>query len=201
MTRACYLETKKEYTVRVKNEEYRTREHLYLHELEDLLLAARNKKGKNAHRDYTLILIIARHGLRVVEASWLRWESINLVGGTITIKRAKGSQDGTHPLKDDEIEALVRLKESQAPGTKEVFGLKSKSISKLIERTGEKANLDIKVHAHMLRHTCGYLLINNGYNSRTVQDYLGHRQFSMTEKYTRMAPNAYDNIDWDSMKG
>ncbi|WP_265576582.1 hypothetical protein [Nostoc sp. LEGE 12450] len=28
---------------------------------------------------------------------------------------------------------------------------------------------DIKVHCHMMRHACGYYLVNQGYNTREIQ--------------------------------
>ncbi|MEM7715159.1 MAG: tyrosine-type recombinase/integrase [Cyanobacteria bacterium P01_A01_bin.68] len=186
---------------RLEAKAYRSREHLYLHELEALLETAKNGKGKNAHRDYTLILIMVRHGLRAIEASRLNWEAINLIGGTIYVDRAKGSKPSTHRLQGDEIEALRKLKDSQPENTKEVFGLQPRGVCRATERVAVKANLDISFHTHMLRHTCGYLLINNNHNSRKVQDYLGHKVFKMTERYTAMATNAFDDIDWNNMKG
>ncbi|WP_306297114.1 tyrosine-type recombinase/integrase [Nostoc sp. C057] len=32
-----------------------------------------------------------------------------------------------------------------------------------------------KAHCHMMRHACGYYLMNQGYNTREIQDFLGHR--------------------------
>jgi len=32
-----------------------------------------------------------------------------------------------------------------------------------------------QIHAHMLRHACGYALANAGHNTRPVQAWLGHR--------------------------
>ena len=45
----------------------------------------------------------------------------------------------------------------------------------MIERAAIAADLDIKAHAHMLRHACGYKLVNGGHETRAIQVYLGHR--------------------------
>ncbi|QFS52785.1 tyrosine-type recombinase/integrase [Nostoc sphaeroides] len=37
-----------------------------------------------------------------------------------------------------------------------------------------------------MRHACGYYLVNQGYNTREIQDFLGHRDIKHTEKYTKL---------------
>ena len=45
---------------------------------------------------------------------------------------------------------------------------------------GREANLGVKVHAHMLRHACGYKLANDGIDTQSLQAYLGHRNIENT---------------------
>jgi Phage integrase family len=45
----------------------------------------------------------------------------------------------------------------------------------MVERAAVDAGLDIKAHAHMLCHACGYKLVNDGHDTRAIQAYLGHR--------------------------
>ena len=56
-----------------KNRDRRTREYLMPDEVEALMKAARHV-GRHRIRDYTLILMMYRHGLRVSEVIDLRWE-------------------------------------------------------------------------------------------------------------------------------
>jgi type 1 fimbriae regulatory protein FimB len=51
---------------------------------------------------------------------------------------------------------------------------------------GERAGLNIKVHPHMLRHSCGFALANRGCDTRLIQDFLGHRNI-------RPHPNLHAN--------
>jgi hypothetical protein len=38
----------------------------------------------------------------------------------------------------------------------------------MVERAGRPAKLGIKVHAHMLRHACGYAVANAGHDTRAA---------------------------------
>ena len=38
----------------------------------------------------------------------------------------------------------------------------------------------------MLRHSCGYVLVNKGVDVRVIQDFLGHRSISSTVRYTKL---------------
>jgi integrase len=56
-----------------------SRRYLTADELEKLMKAARN--GRYGRRDATLMLLMARHGLRVTEAVDLRWDQIDFFEG------------------------------------------------------------------------------------------------------------------------
>ncbi|WP_321162567.1 tyrosine-type recombinase/integrase [Nostoc sp. KVJ3] len=70
------------------------------------------------------------------------------------------------------------------------------AVRKLLGRLAAQAGLDIKVHCHMMRHACGYYLVNQGYNTREIQDFLGHRDIKHTEKYTKLNARRFLNFDW-----
>jgi type 1 fimbriae regulatory protein FimB len=44
----------------------------------------------------------------------------------------------------------------------------------------------LDIHPHMLRHSCGYALVNKGTDIRIIQGYLGHRSISSTVRYTAL---------------
>jgi site-specific recombinase XerD len=50
----------------------------------------------------------------------------------------------------------------------------------MVERAGREARLAFKAHPHMLRHACGYVLANKGYDTRALQAFLGHRNIQPT---------------------
>jgi site-specific recombinase XerD len=67
-------------------------------------------------------------------------------------------------------------------------------------RAVEAAELGIKIHAHMLRHSCGYWLANQGYDTRLIQDYLGHKNIQHTVRYTKLNPERFREIHWKLME-
>ena len=95
---------------RRKNEEYRSREYLTIEEVKVLIEAAGNR-GRHKQRDYCLLLLMFRHGLRAGEACRLKWDAIMFERRIIYINRLKGSLSGNHPLQSDEIEGLKILRE------------------------------------------------------------------------------------------
>jgi integrase len=58
--------------------------------------------------------------------------------------------------------------------------------------------LDIKAHAHMLRHGCGCKLANDGHDTRAIQAYLGHRNIQNTTRCTALAPQRFNEFFRDS---
>jgi type 1 fimbriae regulatory protein FimB len=59
--------------------------------------------------------------------------------------------------------------------------------------SGDEADLG-KLHPHMLRHSCGFYLANQGYDLRLIQDYLGHRDPKHTVCYTRIASSRFEGL-------
>jgi site-specific recombinase XerD len=61
------------------------------------------------------------------------------------------------------------------------------AINRLIKRIGARARFAFRIHAHMLRHACGYALANAGHDTRRIQDWLGHRSIQHTTRYTQLS--------------
>jgi site-specific recombinase XerD len=59
---------------------------------------------------------------------------------------------------------------------------------KIVARAGIQAKLQISVHPHMLRHSAGFKLANDGRDTRTIQHYLGHKNIQHTVRYTEISP-------------
>jgi len=143
-----------------------------------------------------MILIAYRHGLRASEICDLRWEQFDFTSATLHVRRVKNGKPSTHPLRGDELRALRKLErdaealpfafvsERGAPFTTDSFNW-------MVKRAGKKAGLPLQVHAHMLRHACGYKLAADGQDTRSIQDYLGHRNIQHTVRYTELSPERF----------
>ena len=183
---------------RPKNIDVRSREHLTEDEVETLKMAAGNV-GRHRHRDRTLILMMYRHGLRVSEAVDLRWDQVDFKAGSIHINRLKNGKPATHYLEGDEMRALRRLRREQSRNpfifvTERGGPLTRSTVNKLVERAGRLAGIEFPVHPHMLRHACGFYLANKGVDTRTIQDYLGHRSIQHTVVYTALTPQKFKGL-------
>ena len=63
-----------------------------------------------------------------------------------------------------------------------------------IRTYGEKAELSLAAHPHMLRHACGFALADQGADTRLIQDYLGHRNIQHTVMYTATNPARFEKL-------
>jgi site-specific recombinase XerD len=97
------------------------------------------------------------------------------------------------PLTGRELRALRRL-EREVAGSPFVFvsergaPFAARGFQAMVERAGKAAGFDMKIHPHMLRHSCGYKLANDGVDTRTIQSYLGHKSIQHTVRYTELSP-------------
>lgn len=80
------------------------RRYLTHHEVSDMLNAVRN--GTNGARNYSLILMAFRHGMRISELLALRYKDMDLQAGRIYIHRLKNGFSTVHPLMPDELDSL-----------------------------------------------------------------------------------------------
>ena len=176
----------------------RTREHLTHEEAEKLIKAA-GEVGRNRLRDRTLCLLLYRHGLRVSEATDLRWSQVDLNNRTLHVCRLKNGNPSGHPLQHDTCQALMQLRDlnpesdyvlTSERGTR----LDRVNAGRIVKRAGEKSKIPLRVHPHMLRHATGHFLANNGHGLRLIQDYLGHRSVQHTVHYTRLAPDRFSHL-------
>jgi integrase len=162
--------------------------------VERLIKAASSNRYE--HRDALMILLAFRHGLRPAEVCDLRWEQIDFKGANLHVRRLKNGLPSTHPLTGRELRALRR---HQRESEKSPFVFVSErgapltpaGFSRMVERAAVSAKLEIKAHAHMLRHACGYKLANDGHDTRSLQAYLGHKNIQNTTRYTALAPDRF----------
>lgn len=190
--------------VRQKNQVYRSREHLTPSEVSRLIQVA-GERGRHRLRDRTLLLMMFRHGLRAGEASLLKWDAVMFEERNISITRLKGSESGIHRLQPDEIEALLQLRERYSGSYHLFVGERDKKLStgaiaKMMMRAGELAKLPLPVHPHMMRHSCGFYLAEQGLPTRDIQAYLGHKNIQHTVRYTAANPARFDRINWQMVE-
>jgi type 1 fimbriae regulatory protein FimB/type 1 fimbriae regulatory protein FimE len=175
---------------RTTNAELRPREYLTPAEIDKLMRAARD--GRYGHRDATLILVAFRHGLRAKEIADLEWSQVEFGrNAALHVRRAKNGKPSVHPLRGDELRALRELqRNAKTPfvfATERGGPFTADAVNRLVKSIGARAKLPFPVHAHMLRHACGYALANAGHDTRRIQDWLGHRSIQHTVRYSELS--------------
>jgi type 1 fimbriae regulatory protein FimB/type 1 fimbriae regulatory protein FimE len=119
---------------------------------------------------------------------------------TVHVHRVKGSVDSVHPLQIDEVRALHEIEWKQEPKSAWVFlsergaPFAREGFATLVERLGVAAKLGFPIHAHMLRHSCGYALANAGHDTRRIQSWMGHKSIQNTVRYTELAPDRFKDF-------
>ena len=147
-------------------------------------------------RDRALFLMMLRCGLRVSEVAGLELRDLDLRRRAVTIREAKGGQDRMVYLSDEVLEALVAYLPARLPlgpgpvflnekGPWKAHGLSVRGIQKLMEAYGRKSALEAT--CHRLRHTFATQLLNAEADLVAIQELLGHRWITTTQRYCRVS--------------
>jgi site-specific recombinase XerD len=161
------------------------------HELLALLKAAKTR----SNRDWAMILLTYRHGMRASEVCNLKLADVDMKCHTITFQRVKGSLKSMQPLERlagqpllDERAALrlwlvERHDDSDYLFTSQKGGkLSENGFWRLCKVVMADAGLEGR-SCHSLKHTRASLMIEGGANLAEVRQMLGHKSLSSTLRY------------------
>jgi integrase/recombinase XerD len=158
------------------------------------LLASCNRQRPVGRRDYAILVLLVRLGLRAAEVAVLRLDDIDWRAGQIVV-RGKGRTEEVLPLPPDvgsAIAAYLRRGRPQRP-EREVFlrvnaplrGLTADGVSEVVRAASERAGLG-SFGAHRLRHTTGTEMLRAGASLPEVAQVLRHRSVATTAVYANV---------------
>src|SRR6266566_2599456 len=160
----------------------------------EALLAACDRDEPVGRRDYAVILLLARLGLRAGEAARLRLDDISWRAGEIGI-RGKGGQYDVLPLPADVGAAIADWLRSGRPAVafREVFTtvlaptrpVTREAVGCIVRRTAVRAGLPA-FGAHRLRHTAACAMVGARVPLAGIGQVLRHRSLTVTAGYARV---------------
>ncbi len=148
-------------------------------------------------RDRAILELLYGTGIRVGELVGLTGRDLRLAARVIRV-RGKGRVERISPLTEPSARALERYLELRERAGKPldpggpVFlnarggRLTDRSVRRILDRWIERAAVARRVHPHLLRHSFATHLLAGGADLRAIQELLGHRSLSTTQKYTHI---------------
>lgn len=161
------------------------------------LLAKCDRSHPLGQRDYAVLLLLARLGLRAGEVAAMRLEDLDWKAAELTV-RGKGSRQDRLPILQDVGEALTAYLCHGRPrcSTRHVF-VRSKapyrelgnvsSVSTIVQRALKRAGLNPPTKgAHQLRHSLACEMLRRQATLGEIGQILRHRLPSATEIYAKV---------------
>jgi integrase/recombinase XerD len=171
--------------------------HLRPDQVEAVLAAARNRP-KHGRRDYAMLLLMARLGLRAPEVVAIQLDDIDWRAGELLV-RGKGQRHDRVPLPPEVGEALASYIRHDRVSTSRALFVKERAPHGPFE-DGQTLNLILRTAfaatglkppcpyagSHVLRHSLATNLVRNGASLAEVGDMLRHRSRASTMIYARL---------------
>jgi integrase len=142
-------------------------------------------------RDYALLVVLSRLGLRAGEAARLCLDDFNWRGATVT-PRVKGGRRLCLPLPHDVGQAVVAYLHRRPAGIscREAFlqvrggptPMTGRAVTQVVARHAARAGLG-SVRAHRLRHSAARAVLSAGGSLTEVGELLGHADGQVTMAY------------------
>jgi site-specific recombinase XerD len=158
------------------------------------LLDCCDRSGVGGIRDFAILMIVARLGLRSAEVARLELDDIDWRGGEIVV-RGKARRRDRLPLPADVGQALAGYLRDARPATssRRVFmalkapmrAIRPDLVSDVTRRACQRAGLP-SVGAHRLRHALATEMLRRGAKLVDVSQVLRHRDLATTAIYAKV---------------
>jgi site-specific recombinase XerD len=158
------------------------------------LLASCDRSRPTGRRDYAILVLLVRLGLRAAEVADLCLHDIDWRAGEIVVQ-GKGHTEERLPLPPDVGAAITTYLRRGRPrrAEREVFlraiaplrGLSPDGVSEVVRAASKRAGLG-SFGSHRLRHTAGTEMLRAGASLSEVAQVLRHRSVATTAIYAKV---------------
>lgn len=158
------------------------------------LLRSCDRRWHVGRRDYAVLLLLARLGLRAGEVAALKLSDIDWEDGELRVC-GKGGREARLPLPTDVGEALANYLRSARPRTssRQVFigtraphrAIRRSAVTAIVQRHCRQAGL-VPAGAHRLRHTAATAMLRAGGSLDDIAQVLRHRSLDTTAIYAKV---------------
>jgi site-specific recombinase XerD len=157
------------------------------------LLASCDRRRLVGRRDFAILLLLSRLGLRAGEVARMQLDDVDWRRGLLLV-RGKGGRYDELPLPDDVGQALVSyLRRRPRCSSRAVFvrvtaprrELNRSTIGWVVRSACDRAGLP-RVGAHRLRHTAATEMLRRGASLAEIGEVLRHREQKTTAIYAKV---------------
>lgn len=174
------------------------------------LLASCDRRTLIGRRNYAILLLLSRLGLRRGEVAAIRLEDVDWRAGELLI-RGKGSRQDVLPLPADVGEAIVSyLRRRPRCESRALFvrvtaplrGLTPRTVRWIVREACDRAGLP-RVGTHQLRHTAASEMLRQGASLGEIGQVLRHREQKTTAQYAKVDRRALRALarPWPAREG
>jgi integrase/recombinase XerC len=146
-------------------------------------------------RDRALLELLYSSGLRVSELTGLDLDDLDLDGAAVRV-RGKGRRERIVPVGSKAVAAVRDYLARERRGgsaagplflnVRDGGRLTSRSVHRLLGARALRQGWQRSISPHALRHSFATHLLVGGADLRAIQEMLGHRSLSTTQRYTRL---------------
>ncbi len=161
------------------------------------LLASIDRRTAVGRRDYAILLLLARLGLRLREVAFLELDDIDWRAGHLSV-RGKGGQRNELPLPKDVGKAIAAyLQHGRPPGTSRRVFLRARApitgfrgacaVGSVVRHSLQRAGINAPtMGGHQFRHGLATEMLRRGASLGEIGELLGHHDPQTTKIYTKV---------------
>jgi integrase/recombinase XerC len=151
-------------------------------------------------RDRAILELFYSSGIRLSELTGLNMADIDFTGGLMKV-RGKGKKERIVPVGERALAVLkAYLEKRDDPGGDAAYNpeapvflgargmrINTRSVARIVDKVTLISGIGRKIRPHTFRHSFATHLLDAGADLRSIQELLGHKSLTTTQKYTSVS--------------